>query len=139
VSPEQVVARLGRYDAATIRKAEADGRKNMSRPLWRALVKLYPEWAREKGVTLDPIPLFPDAPGATETPDQVAAALLIQAAALDRHTDAITALALRLESLAGDAIREGVADALREAGLDQDDEGLPHEQLPEPLGESPHQ
>lgn len=58
VSPEQVVERLGRYDAATIRKAEANGRKNMSRPLWRALTRLYSEWAIEKHVVLDPIPMF---------------------------------------------------------------------------------
>jgi transcriptional regulator with XRE-family HTH domain len=75
----------------------------------------------------------------TQSGDQVAAALLIQAAALDRHTEAITALVSRLESLASDAIREGIADALREAGLGQGGEALPPEQPPGPFGESPRQ
>lgn len=56
LSPEAVVHRLGAYNAATIRKAESDS-KNMSRPLWRALVKLYGEVAQEKGTAVRPAPM----------------------------------------------------------------------------------
>lgn len=57
LSPEAVVDRLGRYDAGTIRKADSDS-KNVSRPLWRALTKLYLEVAQEKGKVLAPAPLM---------------------------------------------------------------------------------
>lgn len=54
LSPESVVQELGRYNPATIRKAETLDR-HMSRPLWRALTALYPHIAHEKGIAI-PIP-----------------------------------------------------------------------------------
>lgn len=54
LSPEATVRELGRYNPATIRKAETLDR-HMSRPLWRALTALYPRIAHEKGISI-PIP-----------------------------------------------------------------------------------
>lgn len=126
LSPEAVVKELGRYNAATIRKAETADR-HMSRPLWRALTDLYPRIAHGRGITI-PIP-----PGHTgmsgrdnpSTPD--VSALVI---AIGAQTDAINRLIDRLDSLASDAIRDGVMDALREAGLDPGDGASPDELPP---------
>lgn len=86
MSPEQVVQTLGRYNPATIRKAETNDR-HIGRPLWRALTGLYPRLAHEKGVTI-PIPPGGSAPGEGPAPDLAAAitALVaeLQASRLER-------------------------------------------------------
>lgn len=83
LSPESVVHDLGKYNAATIRKAESDSRKNMSRPLWRALVPYYQKAARAKGLTLPEPPGFGVESGSTPTDQQA----LVEA--IDRQTAAI--------------------------------------------------
>lgn len=72
LSPEQVVQRLGKYDAGTIRKADSHS-ENVSRPLWRALSTLYLEVAREKRKVLPPAPLMAGASTAPQS--EVPAAL----------------------------------------------------------------
>lgn len=61
LSPETVVMLLGRYNPATIRKAESDP-LSMSRPLWRVLPPLYMRLAAERGLILPPIPAAPEKP-----------------------------------------------------------------------------
>lgn len=57
LSDREVVSRLGRYDPATLRQAEAHSSR-LSKPMWRALVPLYQAEAIAQGVTLRPPPRF---------------------------------------------------------------------------------
>lgn len=113
LSVEQVAVALPKpVNPATIRKAEADS-KDMSRPLWRQLTDYYRDVARAKNVALDAMPVV-QADAATPP----SAAELLGVIAL--QTEAINRLIERLDSMASVAIRDGVRDALREAGLDPD-------------------
>jgi hypothetical protein len=57
LSDREVVDRLGKYDTASLRKAESNS-ENLSRPMWRALVPLYQQIAAERGIVLPVPPAF---------------------------------------------------------------------------------
>lgn len=103
LSVEQVVYALPkRPNPATLRKAESNS-SDMSRPLWRALVAYYQRMARERGVPIDPPPLFGDERAPTGD----------LAAALARQTAAIEALVAELREARLDRARlEGVERAV---------------------------
>lgn len=122
MSVEEVVAALGErghsVQAATIRGIEG-GSKGASARLRRLMAEVY--GTKPPGVALE----------RPETPDALVQALLAQTAAIAAQTVAISELVSRLESLAGDAIREGIEEALREAGLSPAVGGLPAAPPPE--------
>ena len=101
LSDAQVAHRIERaVNPATIRKAEADS-KNMSRPLWRQLVKFYTEEARRQNVALPPLPSGP-AKVAAEGP-----AVVEEIATLLRQQNALLGVVIaELQTAAGD--REAV-------------------------------
>ena len=95
LSPESVVHALGRYNPATIRKAEADS-EDMSAPLWRALTTLYSRLSRQRNIVLGPLP--PDDAPAAPTDQTSLITLLTEA--LARQSKAIEDLVQRLDDLA---------------------------------------
>lgn len=100
LSDRQVIALLGKWSDSTLRKAEADSR-NLSRPMWRALVDLYAGLARERGIALPAVPKFreaaaPDAAAADQF--DVAAAIREQTEVMRDHLAAITRLAEAVEA-----------------------------------------
>jgi hypothetical protein len=84
---------------------------------WRIPQSVYAEWESGRRVPSDAnLARLTEFYGGGESPvmpDQQQALI----AALRAQTEAINALVARLDSLAGEAVREGVADALREAGV----------------------
>lgn len=124
VSPEQVVALLGRYDPATIRKAETNDR-HMSRPIWRALTELYPRLAHERGI---PIPIPPiTASGRGPAGDQagLVAALESQAAAISELAAQVKRLADRSETELASALVELVRSGLLSGAPSESPAGSP--------------
>lgn len=104
LSPEAVVHALGKYNPATIRKAEADS-KDMSAPLWRSLVALYSRLARDKSITLAPVPISAGLP-------QPAGDLNALIRALEAQTRAIEGLVRAIEDQSDERLAGGQATAL---------------------------
>lgn len=104
ISPEQVVELLGRYNPATIRKAETNDR-HMSRPIWRALTALYPRLAHERGIAI-PIPPLVATGTRGGTSDQTALIAAISTLVEE----------LRLSRLEQAAWNQGVQETLAQLG-----------------------
>lgn len=138
LSDREVVERLGKYDEATIRKAESHSR-NLSRPLWRALVPMYQQVAADRGVVLPVPPAFhEERSGRSDTPDLAAliAALTAQATAnaslaqtITRNEDRIVALQREVADLT-----ETVAGLVDRIAALEEGGAPPSEPLPGPSG-----
>lgn len=109
LSDLQVVHLLGKYDAATLRKAESDPRA-MSRPLWRALTDLYGRLSAERNIALRPIP----AEGAEAGEESALVATLTRVAE-----------ALEASVREQRAMTQALARVLDLAGEDREDASLP--------------
>lgn len=125
LSPESVVRDLGKYNPATLRKAESNP-DDMSGPLWRALVPYYQRIARKQGIILRQPPIWGSVveSGAGDT-----AALI---AVLERHTEAMTKLADEMRQVYLAQVQ--VAQLIGARHGEQDDRDLEGTQTGTPSG-----